>query len=107
MIYSTSEHVFIRHFSDLSLQIIFNAWWALMYVGSKQSIAWNNSRHASSWGFYLHCGIEETSSPGIMCIICHQVLCHPSEHETRSMGKHLLSKVCIAKLNELTESEVG
>jgi len=41
-----------------------------------------------------------------MCIVCHQVLCHPSEHGTSSMGKHLLGKAHITKLNELTESEV-
>jgi len=78
-----------------------------MNVDSKLSIAWNNSRHAPSWGFYLHCGIEETGSPGIRCIVCHQVLRHPSEHGTSSMGKHLLAKAHIAKSNELTESEVS
>jgi len=77
-----------------------------MNEGSKRPIAWNNSRHAPSWRFYLHCGIEETGSPGIICIVCHQVLRHPSEHGTSSMGKHLLAKAHIAKLNELTVSEV-
>jgi len=77
-----------------------------MNVGSKPSIAWKNSRHAPSWRFYLHCGIEETGSPGIICIVCHQVLRHPSEHGTSSMGKHLLAKAHFAKLNELTELEV-
>ena len=47
-----------------------------------------------------------TSSPGSICTISHQVLCHPAEHGTRSMGKQLLPKGCITKLNELTESEV-
>jgi len=42
----------------------------------------------------------------MICIVCHQVLCHPSEHGTSSKGKHLLAKAHIAKLNELTESEV-
>ena len=106
MISSKNERVFIRDLSDLTLQIIFDAWWASMNVGSKRPIAWNNSRHAPSWRFYLHCGIEETGSPGIICIVCHQVLRHPSEHGTSSMGKHLLAKAHIAKLNELTESEV-
>ena len=106
MISSKNECVFIRDLSDLTLQIIFDAWWASMNIGSKRPIAWKNSRHAPSWGFYLHCGIEETGSPGIICIICHQVLRHPSEHGTSSMGKHLLAKAHIAKLNELTESEV-
>jgi len=106
MISSKNDRVFIRDLSDLTMQIIFDAWWASMNVGSKRPIAWNNSRHAPSWWFYLHCGIEETGSPGIICIMCHQVLRHPSEYGTSSMGKHLLAKAHIAKLNELTESEV-
>jgi len=106
MISSKDERVFIRDFSNRTLQIIFDTCWASMNVDLKQPIAWNNSRHAPSWRFYLHCGIEETGSPGIMCIVCHQVLCHPSEHGTSSMGKHLLAKAHIAKINKLTESEV-
>jgi len=106
MISSKNEGVFIRDLLDLTLQIIFDAWWASLNVGSKRSIPWKNSRHAPSWQFYLHCGIEETGSPGIICIVCHQVLRHPSEHGTSSMGKHLLAKAHIAKLNELTELEV-
>jgi len=77
-----------------------------MNVGSERPIAWNNSRQALLWRFYLHCGIDDTGSPGIICIVCHQVLRHPSEHGTSSMGKHLLAKAHIPKLNELTESEV-
>jgi len=106
MISSKNKGVFIRDLSDLTLPIIFDAWWASMNVGSKRPIAWKNSRHAPSWRFYLHCGIEETGSPGIICIVCHQVLHHPSEHGTSSMGKHLLAKAHITKLNESTESEV-
>jgi len=106
MISSKNERVFIRDLSDLTLQMIFDAWWASMNEGSKRPIAWNNSRHAPSWRFYLHCGIEETGSPGIICIICNQVLRHPSEHGTSSMGQHLLAKAHIAKLNESTVSEV-
>jgi hypothetical protein len=33
MITSKNEHVFIHDLSDLSLQIIFNAWWASMNDG--------------------------------------------------------------------------
>jgi len=106
MISSKNERVFIRDWRDLTLQIIFDAWWASMNVGSKRPIAWKNSRHAPLWQFYLHCGIEETGSPGIICIVCHQVLRHPSEHGTSPMGKHLLVKAHIAKLNEFTDSEV-
>jgi len=106
MISSNNLHVFIFDLSDLTLQMIFDTWWASMNEGSKWPIAWNNSRHVPSWRFYLHCGIEETGSPGIICIVCHQVLRHPSEHGTSSMGKHLLAKAHIAKLNQLTVSNV-
>ena len=106
MISSTNECVFIRDLNNLTLQIILKVRWAYINVGSKLSIAWKNSRHAPSWQFYLHCGIEETGSHGIICIICHRGLRHPSEHGTSSMGEHLLAKAHIAKLNELTESKV-
>jgi hypothetical protein len=75
-------------------------------VDWKHSIAWNNSRHVLAWRFHLHCGIEETSSPGIICIVCHQVL-HPSEYGTSLIGKQLLAKADIAMLNEFIESEVS
>jgi len=106
MFSSKNERVLICDLSDLTFQIIFDACWASMNVGSMRHIAWKNSRHAPSWRFYLHCGIEETGSPGIICIVRHQVLRHPSEHGTSSMRKHLLRKAHIAKLNELTQSEV-
>jgi hypothetical protein len=106
MISSKTERVFFCDLSDVTLQINFDAWWASMKVGSKRPIAWKNSRHAPTWRFYLHCGIGETGYPGIICNVCHQVLCHPSEHGTSSMGKHLLAKAHIAKFNELPESEV-
>ena len=66
MISSKNERVFIRDLSDLTLQIIFDAWWASMNVHSKRSIACNTSRHAPSWRFYLHYRIEETGSPGVI-----------------------------------------
>jgi hypothetical protein len=106
MISSKNERVFILDLSNLTLQIIFDAWWASMNVGSKRPIAWNNSRHAPSWRFYFQCELEETGSPGIISIVCHQVCRHPSEYGTSSMGKHLLAKAHMAKLNELTESDV-
>jgi len=106
MVSCKSECIFVCDLSDLTFQIIFNAWWASMNAGSKRPIAWNNSRDASSWRFYLDCGIEETGCPEIICIVCHQVLCHSLEHGTRSMGKRLLAKAHIAKLNDITESEV-
>jgi hypothetical protein len=106
MISSKHERVFIRDLSDLTLQIIFNAWWASMKVGPKRPIASNNSRHAPSWRFYLHCGTEETGITRIIYIVCHQVVRHPSEYGTSAIGKHLLAEAHIAKLNEITESEV-
>jgi len=106
MISSKNERVIIRNFSYLTLQIIFDAWWDSVNEGLKRPIAWDNSRHAPSWRLYSHCGIEATGSPGIICIICHQVLSHPSDHGTSWMGKHLLAKAHIARLNELTETEV-
>jgi hypothetical protein len=105
MFYSKNECVFIRDLSDLTFEIILDAWWASMNIGSKRPVAWNNSRHEPSWQFFLHCGIGENGSPGIICIGCHQVLRHPPEHGTSSIGKHLLAKAYIAKLNKLTELE--
>ena len=106
VITSKNECLFVRYLSDLILQIIFNASWALMNLGLPRPIAWNNSTHSPLWRFYLHCGIEETGSPDFICIFYHQVPHHPSEHGTSSIGKHLLAKAHIAKSNELPESEV-
>jgi hypothetical protein len=105
LICSNNEGVFILELIDHTLQIIFDAWRASMNVGSKRPNAGNNSQYVPSWWFYLHCGIEETGSPGIICIICHQVLRHLSEHGTSSVGKDLLANDRIANWNELTESE--
>jgi len=74
-----------------------------MNVVSKLPIPSKNSRHVPSWRFYLNSGIEETGSPSIIYIVCHQVLRHPSEHGTSSMGKHLLGIAHIAMLNKITE----
>jgi len=106
MISSKNESVFIRDLNDLTLQIIFDACWSSINLDSKLSIGSNDSRYDPSWRFYLHCRIGVTGSPGIICIVCHQALRHPSEHGTSPMGKLLLANVDIAKLNELTESEV-
>jgi hypothetical protein len=106
MISSKNKCVFICDLSDLTFQIIFDAWWASMNVGSKRPIVWNNSSHVPWWQLYLHCGIEEPRSPSIIChIVCPQVLRHPSEHGTSSIAKHLLAKAHIAKLDKFTVSE--
>jgi hypothetical protein len=47
MISSKNEFVFIRDLSDLTLQMIFNAWWGSMNDGSEWPIARNNSRHTT------------------------------------------------------------
>jgi hypothetical protein len=99
MISSTNEGVCIHDLGDHALQMMFNAWWASMNVGSKWLIASNNSRSEPSWRFYLHCGIEETGSPSIICIVSYQILRHPSEHQTSWMGTHCLATGHIAKLN--------
>jgi len=106
MISSKDERLCICGFSVCTVQIIFDAWWSWMNVGSKRPIGWNNSRHAPSWWFYLQCTIEETGNPGIICIVSHQVLLHLSEHGTSLTGNHLLPIAHIAKLKEVTESEV-
>jgi hypothetical protein len=71
MISSKHECVFIRDLSDSTLRTIFDAWWALINVGPNDPIAGNNSGLESSWGVYLHSGIEETRHPGIKCIVPH------------------------------------
>jgi len=106
MISSNTDGVFICDVSDRTIQIIFDASWVSMNVGAKRPIAWNDSRYMPLWRFFLHCGIDETGYPFIICINCHQVLRHPSEHGTSSMAKNLLSKAHLAMLNESTESEV-
>jgi len=106
MISPKNECVLIRDLGDLTLLILFDGWWASMNVGLMQPIAWNNSSHQPQWQFCLHCGLEVTCSPGIISIVCHQVLRHQSEHENSSMLKELLAKAHIAKSNESTESEV-
>jgi len=106
MISSKNENDFVCDLSDLTVQIIFDASWTAINTDLKGSNALNESKHAPLWHFHLHCGIEDSGSPGILCIICHQVLCQPSEHGLSSMGKHLLVEAHSAKLNESTESEV-
>jgi len=106
MITSKNERVFIRDLSDLTLQIIFDAWWDSTNVGWKGQIASKNYRHVPSWRFYLHYWIQDTGCPRIICIICHEVYRHSTDHGTISIGKHLPVNAQIAKVNESTESEV-
>ena len=106
MMSSKNEPVCICALSNLTSQIVFDAWRVSMNVVSKLPSAWNDSRHAPSWWLYLHCRIEETGSPGIVCIVCHQVLRHPSQHGTSWIGKHLPAKAHIGKLQKSTESEI-
>jgi len=105
--FSKKEGVCIHDLGNLTLQMIFDGWLASMIDGSKRPVAWNNSRHVRLWRCYLHCGIEETGSRGIICIVCHQVMCHPSPYAISSIATHLLATAHIAKLNKSTESKVN
>jgi len=96
IISSKNECVIIHDLSERIYRIMFDACWASMNADSQRPITWNDSRHVSSCRFHLHCGIVETGSAGIICIVCHQVLHHPSEHGTSSMGKHLLARATFA-----------
>jgi len=58
MISFKNECVLIRVLGNLTLWFIFDAWWAGMNVDSKRPSAWNDTRHAPWWRFYLHRGIE-------------------------------------------------
>jgi len=104
---SNNERVVISDLTDLTAQIIFDTLWTSMNLGSKHPFSWNLSICVPYWGFYLLCAIEETSSAGIIWIVCHQDLRHPSEYWTSCMGKQLLATVHIAKLNKTTQSEVS
>jgi len=104
LILLTNECLFIRDVSNLTGQIQFDPSWTSTNVCSKCSIASNHSRHAASLHINLHRGMEASSSDGILCSICHQVLRHPAEHATYSIRIHLLATVHCAMLNELTES---
>jgi hypothetical protein len=69
MVSSKHEQVFFRDLTYLTLQIIFDGWWASMNVLSNHPIARKNFRHAPSWHSYLHNGIEQSGSPRIICIV--------------------------------------
>jgi len=97
-----NQRVFIWDLNDLASKIIIDARCASINEGSKRSIAAKKSRYEPSWRLIVHCGIEEISSPCIICIVSHLVLRHPSEHGTRRMGKQLVAKSKIAKMNKST-----
>jgi len=106
MIFSNNECARMCNLSNISLQIVFDIWWASIHVASKSPIAWNNSTHAPVWVYYSLCGIEKTGSTGIVGIICHQVLRHPSHNGTSLLHKHFLGKSHIITLHKSVESEV-
>lgn len=101
------ERVFIRDLSDVRLQMMFDDWWTSMKVETKKTIVWSTSRHASAWRFFKLCANTENGSPGIICIVCHQVLAHPSENGTSTMGKHLTTKAHKLQLDKLTQSDLS
>jgi hypothetical protein len=47
IISSNKKPVIIRDVSELTLQTIFDTWWASMNLGSNRPIAWNNSSRAA------------------------------------------------------------
>jgi len=71
MISFKNDRFLIRHESDRTVKIIFDAWWALINVDLKRPIAWNQSQYAPSWQFYLHCRTEQTGRIGIIWIVHH------------------------------------
>lgn len=79
MISSKFESVCVGNWSNLTLQRIFDTWWACMNRSSMCAIVWNSSGDGTAWHFYMHCRFKVTGSPGSVCIIYHQVLCHPLE----------------------------
>jgi len=76
MISTENERVFIRHLSDLSGDSIYTA----------------ELRRPAALASYV--------------LFVIQLLRHPSEHGTGSMGRHLLANAKISMLNKFTESEV-
>jgi len=101
-----NDHVCLRDLGDLTVHIIFDGWWDSMNIVFIDPIAWHHSRHASAWRGYLHSGITETGSTGIISNVGHRILGHPSEHGTSWTGKHLVAKVNFTKLNKLIELKV-
>ena len=97
--------VYVRDAADSKLQTIFDTWWKGMNVESKKLISWDGRKCSTAWRFYKQCGIVQDGSPSIICIVCSQVLKHPSRVGTSGMSKHLLSKEHMAKKNKLKEEE--
>jgi hypothetical protein len=87
---SNNESFFICYMDNHTLQIIFDNWWDFINVNTKCAIVWNNPTHRQSWNVFLHCRIEVSGSQGIISIICHQVLCHPTNHGTNTIEKCLV-----------------
>jgi len=101
MISSKNQRVSIQDLSNLTLQIILDAYWVSLNGGTKSPIVRNISTHAPLGQFYFHCVIEETGSPGTKWILCHQVLRYPLANQTSSMGHCLVANAHIVMLNEV------
>jgi hypothetical protein len=106
VISSPNTHVLIRDWRNLSLLIIFNAWWVSLTVGSWHPIASSNHTQAPCGPLYLHCRMETGGIISIIGIVCHQVLHLVSPPVISSMWNHLIGKVLIATFNESKESDV-
>jgi len=55
---------------------------------------------------YMDCALEETGSPGMIYIVSHHILYHPSEPATSSIGNLFRGNAHIALPHKLTQSEV-
>jgi hypothetical protein len=77
-----------------------------MNVDSKLSIASNNYPYGSWWRSYMHSSVQKPGNPGIICIVCLQVISHPSEDDPSFMVNQLLANSHIGKSNKLGNLKV-
>lgn len=103
MITSKDVRMLIRALRDITVHLTFDAWWALMDVGSNGRIVWNASRYQPKCRIYGHCRIVVTGSPPIICSVFHFNPCHSSAQGTSSMGNHFLANAHIEKITQLSE----
>jgi hypothetical protein len=98
MISSNNEGVSYQDLYSLTVPITFDVWWVLTIVGSQLSIGWWSSNPALAWRSNWRCGSGTTGILGIICIACHQVICHLPYRGICLVGKKLLVTVQIRKL---------
>lgn len=104
---SDDRTVYIRDSDNTTLQSTFDSWWVSMNTTTKKPVNWNGRKSSPAWRFYKQCGIISDGTPAIICIVCHQILAHPSQVGASGMSKHLTSRVHIAKKNQLTDEDIN